>query len=95
MELRTHEVNKIPIIVDFDLSLRLLRKCTLANGYGLYYDLFGVKYYVTPDAEKVSRTEWTGTLIDGDYYIYRKERSSDIHPIIVERHSDECNLLNN
>ena len=64
------DITGIPKILSFDQTLRLLRKCTLANGYGLYYDLLGNRYYIAPEAEKYSKEEWIGTLVDGDYYIY-------------------------
>lgn len=51
-------------------NYRLLRKCTLVNGYGMYYDLYGNIFYITFEAEKSSREEWKGFIVDNDYYIY-------------------------
>ena len=73
LELEISDITGLRIIVNFPDSIRLLRKCTLDNGYGEYFDLHGNKYFVTPDAEKLSREYWTGVEVDKDFYIYQKE----------------------
>ena len=71
--METSSISGLNVIIEFGARIRLLRKCTLSNGYGLYYDLHGNKYNINPDAEKVSREYWTGVEVDKEFYIYLKE----------------------
>jgi hypothetical protein len=87
MKIELHPVTAIPIIKEFELARRLLRKCTLGNGYGLYYDLFGNKYYISPEAEKTDRKDWTGCIVDDDYYIYVRD-AGDVYD------EGELNIVN-
>lgn len=79
MVMGTSSITGITTILRFDQTLRLLRKCTLANGYGMYYDLLGNKYFIAPEAEKYDRTDWIGSLVDGDFYVYLRDPKDTSH----------------
>lgn len=72
-----HEHTGIEVIDEVPTDYRLMRKCTLGNNYGLYYDLFGNTWYVSPEAERRPRPMWEGCITDGIYHIYLKKEYED------------------
>ena len=55
------------------LSLRLLKKGKLANGWYLCYDVAGNVYYMSPEAYASSKIEWKWFTVHGETFIYIEE----------------------